>query len=278
VSGAPHHPDVWRAIDAQPTAAKLADTLEVRGRTPAQVRLRRRFLRFVPIRPGQRVLEIGCGTGVVLRDLLGLVGRRGEVTGLDPSRTMLERARALARGGVGGRLRLRCGDGNHLPFAGGRFDVALAVTVILHVDDPLRVVKELARVTRAGGRVGLQDQDFGLVGAAHPDRALTDRILDGVAARIYEEPYSGRRLPALLRQAGLEQVRVLADVYQDTALTDFSRAFLERRAENAVRFGIVDPPTAERWLDGFNEYLARGAFVLTMNYFGAVGVKPARGR
>jgi ubiquinone/menaquinone biosynthesis C-methylase UbiE len=273
VGGTAEHPDVWRAIDAQPTAAKLADTLEVRGRTPAQVRLRRRFLRFVPVRPGQQVLEIGCGTGVVLRDVMGLVGRRGEVTGLDSSRTMLVRARALARGVAGGRLRLRHGDGNDLPFAAARFDVSLAITVILHVPDPLRVVKELARVTRAGGRVGLQDQDFGLVGAAHPDRALTDRILDGVAARIYEEPYSGRRLPALLREAGLQEVRVLADVYQDTALTAFSRAFLERRAENAVRFGIVDAPTATRWLDGFNEYLARGAFVLTMNYFGAVGVK-----
>ena len=273
VGGAPQHPDVWRAIDAQPTAAKLADTLELRGRTPAQVRLRRRFLRFVPVRPGQQVLEIGCGTGVVLRDLMTLVGRRGEVTGVDVSRTMLARARALARGVAGASLRLRHGDGNKLPFGPGRFDVALAITVILHVADPLRVVKELARVTRAGGRVAVQDQDFGLVGAAHPDRALTDRILDGVAARIYEEPCSGRRLPALLREAGLEQVRILADIYQDTTLTDFTRAFLERRAENAVRFGIVDPATAARWLEGFNEYLARGAFVLTMNYFGAVGVK-----
>jgi SAM-dependent methyltransferase len=276
VSAGPRHPDVWRAIDAQPTAAKLADTLEVRGRTPAQVRVRRRFLRFVPIRTGDRVLEVGCGTGVVLRDLMALAGRRGEVTGLDASRTMLERARALARSAAGAPLRLRHGDASELPFAGGRFDAALAVTVILHVRDPLRVVQELARVTRAGGRVALQDQDFGLVGAAHPDRVLTDRILDGVAARIYEEPYSGRRLPALLREAGLEHVRVLADVYQDTALSDFSQAFLERRAENAVRFGIVDAPTARRWLDGFNEYVARGAFVLTMNYFGAVGVKPAR--
>jgi ubiquinone/menaquinone biosynthesis C-methylase UbiE len=273
VSGGAPHPDIWRAIDAQPTAAQLADMLETRGRTPAQVRLRRRFLRFVPIRRGQRVLEVGCGTGVVLRDVAALVGAGGEVTGLDPSRTLLARARRLAAGARGAPLRLRHGTGDTLPFARARFDVALAITVILHVADPLRVVKELARVTRPGGRVGLQDQDFGLVAAAHPDRALTDRILDGVAARIYEEPYSGRRLPGLLREAGLVDVRVLADVYQDTALTDFSRAFLGRRAENAVRFGIVDALTAERWLDGFNDYLARGAFVLTMNYFGAVGVK-----
>jgi len=273
VSAGTPHPDIWRAVDAQPTAAQLADVLEARGRTPDQVRLRRRFLRFVPIERGQRVLEIGCGTGVVLRDLMALVGARGEVTGLDPSKTMLERARRLAHGVAGGRLRLRHGVGNALPFARARFDVALAITVILHVADPLQVVKELVRVTRPGGRVGLQDQDFGLVAAAHPDRALTDRILDGVAARIYEEPHSGRRLPWLLREAGVADVRLLADVYQDTALTDFSRAFLERRAENAVRFAIVDAATAERWLDGFNDYLARGAFVLTMNYFGAVGVK-----
>ena len=68
---------------------------------------------------------------------------------------------------------------------------------------------------------------------------------------------------------------MLADVYQDTTLTQFSRNFLGRRAENAVRFGIVDAPTAERWLDGFNALHAEGNFVLTMQYFGAAGLKPA---
>ena len=105
-------------------------------------------------------------------------------------------------------------------------------------------------------------------------RELTDRIMDGVAARIYPEPYSGRRLPGLLRAAGLERVRLLTDVYQDTTLAPFSKSFLERRAENAVRFGLVAPATAQDWLDGFTALVAGGAFVLTMNYYGAVGVKP----
>jgi len=144
----------------------------------------------------------------------------------------------------------------------------------LHVADPLRVVREMARVTRSGGHVGVQDQDFGVVAVTHPDRELTDRIMHGVAAHIYAEPHSGRRLPGLLRSVGLEGVRLLTDVYQDTTLEPWTKTFLERRAERAVGFGIVNERTAARWLDGFTELVAQGAFVLTLNYYGAVGTKP----
>jgi len=268
-------PDPWRNVDGQANVDEMAAGLEARGRTATQARLRRRFLRFVRVAPGARVLEVGCGTGVVVRDLASLVGRRGEVVGVDASRRLLDRARELCRESAGrARVALRVGDGARLPFAADRFDAALAITVILHVADPLLVVCEMARVTRPGGRVGVQDQDFGMVAVTHPDRALTDRILHGVAAHIYAEPHSGRRLPGLLLTAGLARVRLLTDVYQDTTLEPWTKTFLERRAERAVRFGIVDASTAQRWLDGLTDVVARGAFVLTMNYYGAVGTKP----
>ena len=249
----------------------MIQSLEERGRTRAQARLRRRFLRFVGVGAGHRVLEVGCGTGVVLRDLTGLVGARGTVVGVDPSRHVITAARAFCHQHP--TISLRVAEGGHLPFAAGRFDAAIAVTVVLHVADPLTMVKEMVRVTRPGGTIALQDQDFGTVAVAHPDRETTDRILRGVASRIYEEPYSGRRLPALLRAAGLERVRLLTDVYQDTELEPYTKTFLERRAEHAVRFGIVDAETAQQWLDGFTTLVADGAFVMTLNYYGAVSSK-----
>jgi SAM-dependent methyltransferase len=270
------HVDPYREIDAQPDPVRIMESLEQRGRTPAQARMRGRFLRFIPVRAGAAVLEVGCGTGVIVRDVAGMVGPRGRVVGVDVSRAAIEGARHWCRAHPASkRIAFRVADGVRLPFRASRFDVTLAVTVMLHVADPLAVVNEMARVTRPGGVVALQDQDFGAVVLEHPDRALTARILDGVVSHLYSEPHSGRRLPGLLRAAGLENVRLLPDMYQDTTFTPYTETFLGRRAENAVRFGIVDKEEAQRWLDGIADRLVRGAFVFTMNYYGAVGRKPS---
>jgi SAM-dependent methyltransferase len=265
--------DPFRAVDRSANPAALIAALEDRGRDPGQRRMRLAFLRAIPIRRRDTVLEVGCGTGVILRDLIPMVGPGGRLAGIDPSRTVIAAARRLCRG-TG--MTLREADGTKLPFRDDGFDVTLAITVLLHVADPTAVVHEMARVTRPGGRVALQDQDFGTVVVTHPDRAMTSHIFEGVLERLYEEPHSGRRLPGLLRSAGLEQVRLRTDVFQDTTLTPYTQTFLERRAENAVRFGIVGREEAQRWLHGFTPIARAGAFVMTVNYYGAVGVKPGR--
>lgn len=267
--------DPFRDIDAQPDPAQFAARLEERGATPSHARLRRRFLKLAGITRGSRVLEIGSGSGVVVRDVARLVGARGAVVGVDPSRVLVAAARRLARQqGSGNRIAFRVADGRRLPFASGRFDVSLAITVFLHVDTPERILAEMVRVTRSGGIVGVQDQDFGTLALAHPDRRLTARIFDGVVDHLYPEPHSGRRLPGLLVAAGLARVRLLTDVYQDTTLEPYTKTFLERRTDNAVRLRIIDAPTARRWLDALTELAAAGKFVMTLNFYGAVGVKP----
>ena len=269
------HPDPWRAIDRQPDPARYVRMMESRGRTPTQARLRRRFLRFCGIAPGWRVVEVGCGSGVVTRDAAVMVGPRGRVTGVDKSRVLLAAARRRAREErLDRRVDFRRGDAAALPVPSGRFDCALAVTVLLHVARPQAMLRELIRVARPGGVVALQDQDFGTQVLDHPDRALTRVMLEGVAARLYPEPYSGRTLVRRLVELGLSRVRLLADVYQVRTLDPFTHDLLERRAANAVRFGLVGARRARRWVEAIERADAAGCFVFTCNYYGAAGVKP----
>ncbi|MBI4588321.1 MAG: methyltransferase domain-containing protein [Candidatus Rokubacteria bacterium] len=269
------HPDPYRAVDRQPDPLRMVESLEARGRTPTQIRLRRRFLAFAEIEPGGKVLEVGSGTGVVCRDVASLVGPRGAVLGVDASRVFVREARRLAREhGVGSRVRFEVGDGAHLRFRDGVFDATLAITVLLHVPDADNLLKEMIRVTRPGGSVGVQDQDFGTLALDHPDRPLTQRIFDGVARTIYADPWSGRTLRRKLRSLGLESVRLLTDVYQDTTLEPWSRTFVQRRAENAVKFKLISERQADRWLAAIEARARAGTFLLTLNFYGVVGVKP----
>ena len=87
--------DPYRAIDAQPDPTEFVERLEERGETPSHARLRRRFLRFAGVRGGASVLEVGSGSGVVARDLARMVGPRGQIVGVDPSRTCVAAARRI---------------------------------------------------------------------------------------------------------------------------------------------------------------------------------------
>jgi SAM-dependent methyltransferase len=221
-----------------------------------------------------RVLDVGCGTGVVTRDVAARVGARGAAVGVDPSRALLAVARRRARTvASSARPTFRRGDGLALPFGPASFDVALAVTVLLHVPDSDRVLAEMIRVTRPGGRVAVLDQDFGTLALDAPDRALTRRIVDGHAERFYAEPWSGRTLARRLRRAGLARVRSRPFVVVDTAYDGYVRSMLERRVNLATEWGLVTAADARRWLGHIEAAARRGDFYMSLNYYGAVGVR-----
>src|SRR5581483_8026960 len=165
-------PDPYVAIDAQPDPSLFARLLELRGAQPHQRRLRRAFLAFAGVPAGARVLDVGCGTGVVTRELAHRAGARGRVVGVDPSRAFVSEARARSRAaGLEAVCRFRAGRGDALQFRDRAFDVVVAVTVLLHVTDSDRVLAEMCRVVRPGGRVAVLDQDFGTLVLDLPDRA-----------------------------------------------------------------------------------------------------------
>jgi ubiquinone/menaquinone biosynthesis C-methylase UbiE len=119
-------------------------------------RLALRFAAFAGVSPAKRVLDVGCGTGILSRILLDL-GPDIEIVGIDPAASYVEYAR---RSVPSSRARFEIGAGDRLPFADRAFDATLALLVLQEFPDAPRAVREMARVTRHGGCVATCKWDF----------------------------------------------------------------------------------------------------------------------
>src|SRR5262245_36527901 len=162
-------------LDAQ-GARDRAERLEHRARAEDEIAARDAYLSLLEIAPGERVLDVGCGSGAVTREIARRVGERGSVAGLDQSQALLGIARELARdAGLLERMTFTAGDVRRLAFQADAFDIAVAVTVLSHVPNGEHGVPELVRVVRPGGRIGVFEFDGDGVVFTHHDRELTRR-------------------------------------------------------------------------------------------------------
>ncbi len=103
-------------------------------------------------RPGQRILDVATGTGMVA---FALAQRGAEVTALDQSEAMLAVARRRTPAGRRAASASCTGEAEHLPFADAAFDALTFTYLLRYVDDPAATLQELARVVRPGGRIGM---------------------------------------------------------------------------------------------------------------------------
>lgn len=171
------------------------------------------LLDLAPPRPGERVLDVGCGTGVVTIEAARRLGPGGRVTGVDINEGMLAVARSVAaetlpQAGLDWRL----ADAGALPFADASFDLACCQQGLQFFPDPPVALGELRRVLAPGGRLALTT--WRAIEHHSPFAALA-RVLDeyagagtGAALRAPFAGPSDRELRSLLERAGFSQVRV----------------------------------------------------------------------
>jgi 2-polyprenyl-3-methyl-5-hydroxy-6-metoxy-1,4-benzoquinol methylase len=157
------------------------------------------------LRPTDRLLDVGAGPGTITADLAGLV-REVVAVEIDEAAAEITRAGLRERGVVDAQVRVD--DVHALAFADGGFDVVHAHQVLQHVADPVGALREMARVTRPGGVIGVRDSDYAAF-AWHPRLPALDRwlALYQEAARANGgEPDAGRHLLAWAHAAGLQEV------------------------------------------------------------------------
>lgn len=171
------------------------------------------------VRPGQRALDVGCGSGALVAALAEVLGA-GNVAGVDPSEPFAEAARAKTPG-----ARIAVGSAESLPFEDGEFDATLSQLVVNFLAEPEQGVREMTRVTRPGGLVAGCVWDYG--GGMTMLRTFWEAAaaLDPEGATPLMESHAMRfatpdELAELWRSAGLDDVAV-TPLVAEAAYDDF---------------------------------------------------------
>lgn len=164
------------------------------------------------IPPDVRVLDVNCGTGAHAIELADKMRGKGQVKGLDPSKERVEIARAKAQVKKLADLTFEQGDGSHLPYGDGEFDVVIGDASMAHSDGVRAMMSEMVRVARDGGSVILKmathgsfDEFFSIYWEALLGAGLVDEVWSSLEALILERA-TVSQAEAMAQQAGLRAV------------------------------------------------------------------------
>ncbi len=209
-------------------------------------RLAPRFVDFAGINCGDRVLDVGCGTGNLSSCLSGNAAIRS-VHGIDLCPAYVEHAKRHAQGA---RLTFQVADACALPFPNATFDHAASLLVLQFIPQPERAVREMRRVTRPGGTVAAATWDTGGGLVAYRMVFDTAALLDADGAALRAKAY-GRRL----RRSG-----ELCQAWRDAGLVDVIESALTIRMEFASFADFWAPAeTHEGPVAAYVNSLRRGA-------------------
>ncbi len=216
------------------------------------------------LRPGLRLLDVGCGPGTITTDLAALVAP-GEVIGVDTSEAVLETARARAAD-AGATVTFQVGDAYALDLPDDSFDVVHAHQVLQHLTDPVAAVREMRRVTRPGGVVALRESDYGAMTwyPASPGLEEWRHLYHEVTTSNGAQADAGRRLLSWTLQAGFtpDQVTPGAGVWCFASPADrlwWSSLWAERVvasdfARQAREYGLADDVALETLRDAWEAW------------------------
>jgi ubiquinone/menaquinone biosynthesis C-methylase UbiE len=150
--------------------------------------------RGLAARPGEWILDLGSGPGLLACELAVEVGAKGRISAVDISAEMNQIAsRRIAEEGLAGRVEVGLGDATSLAFPDATFDAAVSTQVLEYLEDVEAALRELRRVVRPGGRLVLLDTDWDTLIWFSEDQARTERIL-----RVWSEHAPQNHLPRTL--------------------------------------------------------------------------------
>jgi ubiquinone/menaquinone biosynthesis C-methylase UbiE len=250
----------------------MAQQLERVYRTRDVMRRRQLAQAAIAPVPGERLLDVGCGGGFYIADLIDVVGAQGSIVGVDVAAPML----AVAERRCAGRdnVEFRTGDATALPAEDAGFDAAYSVQVLEYVPHTARALGELFRVLKPGGRVMVWDVDWSTLSWHSEDPERMTRVL-----RAWDEHLAHPALPRVLAagmtSAGFADVRLTGHAFVSTEFDaeTYPAALLPLMVDFCRGRDSVTADEVDAWSDEQRELGARGQYYAAITQCCFTGVK-----
>lgn len=232
----------------------------------------RRVVDEARLRPGETILDVGCGPGSLDRWLAGYTGGANPITGLDPSTYLLREGEAMVKSqGLEEVVSFCEGSGDSLPFPDGSFDVVMSFTAAQFVNAD-RMMREAVRVIKPGGRVAVlargDDRPNLLNAPLRPE--LQVKVEGHRNERSNELGCNDASLYRRFLQAGLTELKMFPQLAIFTPTTDAARL---EDIEGQI-LPILSSAEAEEFTRAVAQARAEGSYFVAEWFHCAVGSRP----
>lgn len=257
------------AIDA----SWYVDYLQRVNETFGISRYKQKALELLNPKPGEDILDIGCGIGVGLRAIYDHTPTVKSLVGIDNSQTMIAHATALTPQDllVDRAIMFQQGDAHNLSFEDERFDASYSDRTFQHLTQPHQAFREMVRVTKCGGSVIVADTDWSTLHLKGVSPETEEKIRSAYF-NIIANPRMGGKLQRLFIENNLKDVEVFKESLELLDLQTLKDVLaLEQSLNLASDNGLFSTTDVKRCLEEVQE--AEGAVEASLDIFIVKGIK-----
>eukprot|EP00243_Klebsormidium_subtile_P012633 TRINITY_DN780_c0_g1_i1.p1 TRINITY_DN780_c0_g1~~TRINITY_DN780_c0_g1_i1.p1 ORF type:complete len:277 (+),score=57.86 TRINITY_DN780_c0_g1_i1:199-1029(+) len=235
------------------------------------------------LKPGQALLDCGCGPGGLSLGFARLVSPGGRLDGVDREAEMVQKANETAEAaGLAGVAKFHQANAYSLPFADATYDVVTGWGLILYLSDPQKAIREMLRVLKPGGVIAFLSADWGgcLYTPETPGVVAAMQYFEKLMAKDGGDAHCGWKLKRNIAEAGLEPLHVGYRYDSNIISPDVGADFLAKHVkesvekEGALEKGWTTKEEADAMVSALEEFKLDPDAVFVVSFCEVAGRKP----